>query len=224
MNLFIFQNNPIQTAFAPQYNYLIADTMIEDVDFENIGNYILDQEMRLIEESESTSIDSYYTGLNAYSLTSRALTYNVFNFDNEEVQKLKQKIFEHYIFFLDLFKVKREKVFVRCWANVLRYEEEIKPHLHSVHEWSYLSGHVTVKCKDTRTCYINPINQLNDPEIYAKENKVGELTIFQSNIPHYTTKHMDMSERITIAFDLVPEGSPVQPHDKHLVLFDSLQN
>jgi hypothetical protein len=115
-------------------------------------------------------------------------------------------------------------MYIRCWANVLRHGEEIKPHLHSVHEWSYLSGHVTVKCNDTRTVYINPINQINDPQIYAKENKVGELTIFQSNIPHYTTPHMHESERITIAFDLVPTDSPMGIENKNLVMFDTVQN
>ena len=55
---------------------------------------------------------------------------------------------------------------------------------------------------DTYTYYINPINQINDPEIYDSKNQVGKITLFQNNIPHFTNEHKIKKERITIAFDL----------------------
>jgi hypothetical protein len=223
LNYFVFRNEPVKTAFAPEYQYFIANGTINNIDFRQIADLILREEVRLIEESELASPDSYYTGLNAYSLTSRALTYNVFDFQDEEIQKLKHEIFKYYCQLLKETNVKREQVLIQCWANVLRQGEEIKPHMHAVHCWSYLSGHVTVQCENTRTVYINPINQINEPEIYAKENKVGELTIFQSSIPHYTTQHTAETERITIAFDILPAASPLVEHRKHLVMFDDLK-
>ena len=52
------------------------------------------------------------------------------------------------------------------------------------------------------TYYINPINQINEPEIYKSENKIGKITLFQNNIPHYSDEHKFNEKRITIAFDL----------------------
>lgn len=222
INYFLFRNEPVKTVFAPQYSYFTASTTIENIDFQKIAEIILREELRLIAESEITNDSAFYTGLNAYSLTSRALTYNLFDFKDEEIQKLKKVLFKTYCEMLGEINVKREKILINCWANVLRKGEEIKPHLHAVHCWSYISGHITVQCEDTRTVYINPINQINDPEIYAKENKVGELTLFQSNIPHYTTPHPGNNERITIAFDMFSPESPAGKYAKHAILFDDL--
>ena len=57
-------------------------------------------------------------------------------------------------------------------------------------------------CKNTSTYYINPINQLNEPEVYKSKNEPGKLTLFQNFIPHYTDKHRGETKRVTIAFDL----------------------
>ena len=84
----------------------------------------------------------------------------------------------------------------------MRQGEKIEPHLHSVNPDSYLSGHFTIQCKNTSTFYINPVNQINDPEVIEIKNEVGELTIFPTCLPHYTSKHKDKSERITVAFDM----------------------
>ena len=88
------------------------------------------------------------------------------------------------------------------WANVMRQGEKINPHLHSVKPHSYLSGHVTIQCENTSTYYINPVNQLNEPEVKQLKNVPGEITLFPSCMPHYTDTHNASTERITIAFDL----------------------
>jgi ATP-dependent phosphoenolpyruvate carboxykinase len=80
--------------------------------------------------------------------------------------------------------------------------KKINPHLHSVNSDCYLGGHVCVQVNNTSTYYINPINQINDPEIYQSKNQVGKITLFQNNIPHFTDEHKNDKERITIAFDL----------------------
>jgi len=56
--------------------------------------------------------------------------------------------------------------------------------------------------ENTATHYINPVNQINDPEIYSSKNDPGKITLFQNCIPHYTDIHKGNQERITIAFDL----------------------
>jgi ABC-type oligopeptide transport system ATPase subunit len=103
----------------------------------------------------------------------------------------------------------------------MRNGEQIKAHLHSTCPYTYLSGHVTVKCENSSTFYINPINQINDPEVYESKNSVGKLTFFQSNIPHYTSVHDGQSERITIAFNIiVDEDYMGRPNKEVYVLFD----
>ena len=84
----------------------------------------------------------------------------------------------------------------------MKENEYIKPHAHGWDSDTYLGGHFCVNCKNTSTYYINPINQLCDPETYKSLNKPGKLTLFQNFIPHYTDKHKGENKRITIAFDL----------------------
>ena len=80
--------------------------------------------------------------------------------------------------------------------------EQIKPHIHGTEPNIYLGGHICVQCDNTSTHYINPVNQINEPEIYSSNNEVGKITLFQNCIPHYTDIHKGNKERITIAFDL----------------------
>ena len=65
-----------------------------------------------------------------------------------------------------------------------------------------MSGHFNVQVKDTSTCYMSPVNQLNDPEIIEMKNIPGEITFFPSYIFHYTTPHYSFNPRITIAMDI----------------------
>jgi hypothetical protein len=129
----------------------------------------------------------------------------VFSWTEPEIEKLKDEVHKKYLEFLQAYNVPRSNVMIQCWANVMREGEEMQPHIHSTGEWSYLGGHVTVQCEDTNTVYINPINQINDPDIQVSCNQVGKITLFQHNIPHYTTPHYSKigSARITLAFDIV---------------------
>ena len=86
--------------------------------------------------------------------------------------------------------------------EILRNGQKIKPHLHSTNQNSYLSAHFTVQCDNTSTVYINPVNQLNDPQIFEEKNEIGNLRIFPSYVPHYTTEHLFDTPRITIAMDV----------------------
>ena len=40
--------------------------------------------------------------------------------------------------------------------------------------------------------------------LYAATNTEGQLTLFPSYIPHFTTEHRSDSDRITLAFEIVP--------------------
>lgn len=229
MKLFVFRSKPKKSPFAPEWNYIMFESMIDDIDFDKISSVILKKEIELQNQYPSDKIKSMinkpdvdgYVGLNHNSMTSRYHFYNVFSWQNYEIQLLKNKILEIYFVFLDSIKVKREKTWIQCWANVMRTGEQIKPHLHSTCPYTYLGGHVTIQCENSSTFYINPINQLNDPETHESKNEIGKLTFFQNNIPHYTSVHNGQKERITIAFNIiVDEDYQRRPNKEVYVLFD----
>ena len=53
-------------------------------------------------------------------------------------------------------------------------------HLHEVDSVCYLGGHITVQCDDTYTGYINPINQINKPDVHKSKTRLQNnlLSIF----------------------------------------------
>jgi len=220
-----------KTPFAPEWSWVMGEDYIKDIDFKKIAEIILSKEKKIIKDNPPNSL--YFsdggTGLGEDSLTSRYRSFNVFTWQDEEIEKLKIQIFNLYLDFLKMCNVPRQKAWIQCWANVLRNGDQIKPHVHNIGEYCYLGGHVCVQCTDSSTVYINPMstyqlpfNSLENLDLKFSKNEVGKFTMFQQNIPHYTTKHIGEEERITIAFDLI-----VNPHrsgDSHLVLFDNLED
>jgi hypothetical protein len=220
------QSEPAQTKFAPEWCWYLFETYVPEKDdtmLLNLKNLILAKEVE-IKENFAPGNDGY-TGLGDSSLTSRFEKFNVFHWKTPETMYLKECIRERYYEFLNAVGAHRRKVWIQCWANVLREGEEIKPHLHGVHPWTYIGGHFMVACSNTSTVYINPINQLNDSVTYSSENLPGKLTLFQNNIPHYTTKHDSNKPRISIAFDIiVDEKAKTYSLERqlNLVLFDDI--
>lgn len=197
-----FKSKPPKSPFAPNYHYIFAENFIEDIDFKKVAAIILEKEKEIVNSTIPTT--DAYTGLGDNSLTSRWKSFNIFSWTEPEIEKLKVQIYTRYLEFLQAYNVPRSDVMIQCWANVMREGEEIRPHIHASGEWSYLGGHVTVQCEDTSTVYINPIDQINEPDVYVSYNRIGKITLFQHNIPHYTTPHHSTtnSERITLAFDI----------------------
>ena len=152
---------------------------------------------------ENNKLTDGYTGLGEKSTTARFNSFNVFDWTNDNVKILKDEILSLHKDILDHFKQPLpSELYIRCWVNIMRKGQQMKPHLHGTWPTTYLGGHISVQCDNTSTHYINPINQINDPELYSSKNEVGKLTMFQNNIPHYTDIHNTDKERITIAFDL----------------------
>jgi hypothetical protein len=220
------QSEPAQTQFAPEWCWYLYEAMIPEKDdtmMLNLRNLILAKEHEIKERFPAGN--DGYTGLGNNSLTSRFENFNVFHWKTVETEYLKEQILTQYWDFLNAVKAPRRKVWIQCWANVLREGEEIKPHLHAVHPWTYIGGHYMVACENTSTVYINPINQLNDSTTFSSENVTGKITLFQNNIPHYTTKHMGKKPRISIAFDIiVDEKAKTYSLERqlNLVLFDNI--
>jgi len=206
IGLICFKSENRKTPFAPEWNYIIGESKIENVNFEKVTKLILDKKKEILKlpfEVKNNKVLDGYTGLGKNSTTSRYNYYNVLSWQDTEIKKMKNNILNCHNNFLKLLKLDLPKeLYIRCWVNIIRTGEKIKPHLHSVNPYTYLGGHIVITYNNTSTFYINPVNQINDSETYESKNEVGKLTLFQNCIPHYTSENKSIKERITIAFDL----------------------
>ena len=227
MELIKFKSEEPKTAFAPIWDYSIGeDFLIKDSTYwSDIKNIVLQKEKEIINLTNVKTFEKRdgYTGLGIKSLTSRFQHFNVLTWKEKEIEFLKTSIKQKYLEFLKLLNVPRRKVWIQCWANVMRKGEVIKPHIHSVSPYTYLGGHISITNNNTSTFYINPVNQINDPEIYESKNVPGKITIFESCVPHYTSVNNSDSERITIAFDFIVDNDP-HSLNHSLILLDDIDN
>ena len=206
MKIINFKSKPKNNFFAPEWNYFLAEDFIKDINFNDLTKFLLSKKKQILKlpnTIKENKISDGYTGLGINSTTSRFDKYNVLTWKNENIYKLKNNILNFYKNFIFFFKQELPKeLYIQCWINIMNKGEKINAHLHSISPDCYLGGHVCVQVNNTSTYYINPINQINDPEIYQSKNEIGKITLFQNNIPHFTDEHKDDIERITIAFDL----------------------
>jgi len=187
MQFILFKSEPRKTPFAPEWEYTLAEQVLKKVNFKSLSRYLLKKEKQII---KSTSvINDGYTGLGKKSVTARFNSFNVFTFKNKEIYKIKIP----------------KELWIQSWFNVMRKGEKIKLHIHGTSPNTYLSGNLMVQCQDTKTIYVNPQNQINEPIKHEGNNEVGKLTLFQTCIPHCTDKQTNAQERISIAFDLSPD-------------------
>ena len=211
--LFRFRNNPTQNVFAPTWNYQIYEDLLTQINFKTLTQFILEKEKEIINKKNVTISGDGYTGLGTRALTSHYNQYNLLDWDHSEIPLLQQAILKtHSDFLHELGIPLYPELYIQCWANVMREGEQIKPHLHSVHENSYLGGHIVVQAQKTHTHYINPVNQINGPDIHSSSNIVGKISLFPSCVPHYTDMQKSGEPRITIAFDLFVNRSVVKPN------------
>lgn len=210
-----FKSKPKETFFAPEWDYYLFEKKINKINFANLAKFILSKEKEIlklpVKKDGNNKFTDGYTGLGEKSTTARFDKYNVLNWNNKDIKKIKNEILIFHKDILNYFKQPLpNELYINCWTNIMRKGEKIKPHIHSIDPTTYLGGHICVQCDDTSTYYLNPINQINDPLTYKSTNEVGKITLFQNNIPHYTDMHDSDKERVTIAFDL------------HTVMFNSI--
>lgn len=196
-----FKNNNPKTIFSPKYSYMIYhNNVLDQLNIRLLRKTILKKEKEVLAQFEYTK--DWGTGLGPDSMTSRADSFNLLKW--RQFLPLKKIIREqHDIFLQHLGYPSEQNLYVQCWANVLREGQGMNQHAHWFSEYSYLSGHLSIQVEDTHTCYVNPITN----EEYKSKNVDGKMTLFEGWIPHYTEKHYSGSnlERITIAFDIIPE-------------------
>jgi len=195
MNFYNFEPDR-KTIFSPKFQIIILEDIIQE-DFSLLIQDILSNETKIIESNVYEN--DWGTGLGKNSLTSRSSNYNLLEWESS--RSLKLIIKEYHDILLEKLNQKQTNVFCQCWANVMRKGEKIKPHRHSHDEWTYLSGHICLKTKNTKTYYVHPYSR----ESFGSDNIENKITLFPSWMEHYTDRYKDDGERITIAFDLYSE-------------------
>lgn len=204
MKLFHFKSKEKKTLFSPEWNYFIFEDYIsesfKELNFlcNSLKEEILSKEKEIVESTEYTA--DWGTGLGENSLTSRSDSYNLLNWESGKALKDIIKT-SHDNFVKSINLENSEKLYVQCWANVMRKGERIFPHRHWTSEYAYIGGHITVDAKKTKTHYTNPITEY----IHSSNNDMGKITLFPNWLEHYTDEVVDDQVRITIAFDIITE-------------------
>ena len=214
INAVRYVSEPPVTPFAPTWDFTLANAQI-DIDLDKLKDLILEKEVE-IKEKFVSDLNDGKTGLGTDSLTARFKYFNVLKWNSSECKKLHESIREiHTKYYDTLVGGDIPPLKIRCWANVLRKGEFIDKHSHSHHPHTYLSGHFCVSATNTSTNYIPPYTDWGD-DIIVKNNP-GELTLFPTWLPHYTTKTEVDEPRITIAFDIVPSEGCLHLDEDNLV-------
>ena len=182
-----FSCKPPETPYAPVWDYVIAEKKI-DIDVEELSRLILSNKRETI-----------------------AHFFNVLQWEDQVCKDLLKEIKEfHAQYIKNTCTGFDPKLKVRSWANIMNKGQKIEKHYHSSMENSYLSGHFCVKCDDSATNYYHPYDMA---ATYPFKNEPNLLTLFPTWIPHDTTTHKGDSERISIAFDIMLESTPLDNVD-----------
>tara|TARA_R110000822_G_C15113551_1_gene473223 strand:+ start:52 stop:702 length:651 start_codon:yes stop_codon:yes gene_type:complete len=189
-------NERILNPFNPTYSfYLYEDNIQSSLKLDFLKQFILNFEKDCLKKYQSDSDAG--TGLGLDSLTSRYKHYNLLKI--KETSYLKDIIRQSYDNFLNQLNLNcDEKIYVQCWANVLRKGQKINAHRHDSNNYGYLGGHICVSTNNTSTNYVLPYYE----KPYPLKNKNGVITLFPSWMEHYTDEVVNNEERITIAFDI----------------------
>ena len=212
-----FVNEEPISPFAPEWRFFIAEKFLSRIDCNRLKDYLLNRQPEIL--SIKDNLNDAGTGLGNDSTTARFISYNVMTWDQPDINILKEEIsIMHDTYYRDIVDRPTPKVSLGGWMNIMKKGDRIKRHNHGFSNNTYISGHFTVCCDSTKTVYINPhehwdedklLVRVEDGEeysdsLYAATNTEGQLTLFPSYIPHFTTEHRTDSDRITLAFEIVP--------------------
>ena len=144
------------TPFAPYWDYFVGEK-ISKLDYSDLKEEILRKEQDIISKFEYEN--DWGTGLGKRSLTARSNRYNLLNFENAGGLRTEIR-YLHDEFLKSLDLEYKGKIYVQCWANVMRKNQKIKVHCHGFGPYQHLSGHLCIQVNEdlypTNTNYYNP--------------------------------------------------------------------
>ena len=131
--------------------------------------------------------------------------FNTFLFfdKSKELNKIKKYIQLNIKNLLRHIDLNNSYVYILCWFNILRKNENIKAHSHEHYEtaeMSFVSGNLFLSGENSSTVYQTPFTNQNIKML----NSPGSLILFPSYINHWTINRSDKI-RASIAFNVYPE-------------------
>ena len=150
---------------------------------------ILFREEQTILDLPNTQNNSYYSGLTQQ--------FNVYNWLNNPAfaqYNIPQRIFN-----LPEFENK-EFIIVQCWANILRYGEELGTHIHALKKDLY--PHKPSNFYACNLFLSGPTHIGTTIENTHHENSVGELTILSAYTEHRVPINSTHTPRVSLALDI----------------------
>ena len=193
-----------KSKYLPSISIRLGKYQLDQQITRKLGNIVLTEEPNIIKNVRST--DDYD---DPTWLTGKLWSYNFLDFQYEEVKQFQQFIKRSYEEYSRSCGYEPEKVYIQCWANVIRNNgrnitahNHASAHSNAPHEYSYVSGNICIQADNTNTYYENPFLKNNAAAIH---NVAGDMFIFPSHIIHWTDTNQSEHPRISIAFDLITQ-------------------
>lgn len=194
-----------KSPLLPAFNVKLSDTILDEETTNQLAGVVLTESKNIIANVKSADETDDPTWL-----TGKLWGYNFLDFDYPCVKKFNNFIFDSYTIYMDKIGVDSSKpIYIQCWANILKNNgRTIKPHNHAnahcdaPHEYSYVSGNISIQVENTSTHFAHPIFK---ELAYELPNVNGQLIMFPSFMTHWSSENLSEEPRITIAFDLITE-------------------
>ena len=136
-------------------------------------------------------------------------TYNIFDWDEDIIKNLADKIYWSYTEYINQLcynVIPKDKLWIRGWGVRIDPNDYLNHHAHSFHENTYLSGNLSISNLDTTTDYFFPY--LGWYFGYWKvKNVPGTMTLFPSWLEHKVDKNTTGQVRFSLGFDMFTEQS-----------------
>ena len=136
-------------------------------------------------------------------------TYNIFDWDEDIIKNLADKIYWSYTEYINELcyeVIPKDKLWIRGWGVRIDPNDYLNHHAHSFHENTYLSGNLSISNLDTTTDYFFPY--LGWYFGYWKvKNVPGKMTLFPSWLEHKVDKNTTGQVRFSLGFDMFTEQS-----------------
>ena len=136
-------------------------------------------------------------------------TYNIFDWDEDIIKNLADKIYWSYMEYINELcyeVIPKDKLWIRGWGVRIDPDNYLNHHAHSFHENTYLSGNLSISNLETTTDYFFPY--LGWYFGYWKvKNVPGKMTLFPSWLEHKVDKNTTGQIRFSLGFDMFTEQS-----------------
>ena len=136
-------------------------------------------------------------------------TYNIFDWDEDIIRSLADKIYWSYTEYSNQLCyniIPKDKLWIRGWGVRIEPDDYLNHHAHAFHENTFISGNLSLSNLDTTTDYFFPY--LGWYFGYWKvKNIPGTMALFPSWLEHKVDKNTTGQVRFSLGFDMFTEQS-----------------